>query len=93
MLGISVAIIFLLIILYGYYTAIKMSKLEKEIRKNSLPYQCFECKKDISINEIECPHCSFITLYGKRKKKYWTILPALAIWIFLVARFFKRGII
>lgn len=93
MLGLIAAFTFLFVVLFGYYKGIKMSKLEKEIRKKNLPYNCFECKKEISINEIKCPHCSFETIYGTRKKKYWIIFPILGIWIFLVAKFFKRGII
>ncbi len=93
MFGIIAAVAFLIITLYGYFISIRMSKLEKELRQNKMPYQCFECKKEISINDLKCPHCSFITLYGKRKAKYWIILPILGVWIFLVAKFVRRGII
>lgn len=93
MFGIIAAVAFLIITFYGYFTSIRMSKLEKELRQNKMPYQCFDCKKEISIDDLKCPHCSFITLYGKRKAKYWIILPILGVWIFLVAKFLRRGII
>tara|TARA_A100001015_G_C15016116_1_gene725603 strand:+ start:2331 stop:2612 length:282 start_codon:yes stop_codon:yes gene_type:complete len=93
MLGLIAASIFLLIALYGYYTSIRISPLEKDIRKNKLDYECFECKSKFSVDEIKCPNCSFITLYGKRKSKFWVILPILGIWIFLLAKFAKRGLI
>lgn len=93
MFGIIAAVAFLIITIYGYLISIRMSKLEKELRQNKMPYQCFDCKKEISIDDLKCPHCSFITLYGKRKAKYWIILPILGVWIFLVAKFVRRGII
>ena len=93
MLGLIAATIFLLIALYGYYTSIRISPLEKDRRKNKLDYECFECKSKFSVDEIKCPNCSFITLYGKRKSKFWVILPILGIWIFLLAKFAKRGLI
>lgn len=92
MAGLILATIFLLIALYGYYLSIKISKLEKEIRKNKLDYECFECKEKFSVNEIKCPKCSFITLYGKRRSKYWTILPILGFYIFMVAKFARQGV-
>tara|TARA_B100001057_G_C22636847_1_gene866592 strand:- start:201 stop:482 length:282 start_codon:yes stop_codon:yes gene_type:complete len=93
MAGLAFATIFLIIALYGYYTSIKMSRLEKEIRKNKLDYECFECKEKFSVNEIKCPKCSFVTLYGKRKSKFWVILPILAIWLFMLAKFSRRGML
>ncbi len=70
-----------------------MTRLEKEIRKNKLDYECFECKEKFSVDEIKCPKCSFITLYGKRKSKFWVILPILAIWLFMLAKFSRRGML
>ncbi len=93
MAGLAFATIFLIIALYGYFTSIKMSRLEKEIRKNKLDYECFECKEKFSVDEIKCPKCSFITLYGKRKSKFWVILPILAIWLFMLAKFSRRGML
>ena len=91
MAGLAFATIFLIIALYGYFTSIKMSRLEKEIRKNKLDYECFECKEKFSVDEIKCPKCSFVTLYGKRKSKFWIILPILGIWIFMLAKFGRQG--
>ena len=91
MAALTLATTFLMIALYGYYTSIKMSKLEKEIRKNKLDYECFECKEKFSVDEIKCPKCSFVTLYGKRKSKFWIILPILGIWIFMLAKFGRQG--
>ncbi len=93
MAGLAFATIFLIIALYGYFTSIKMTRLEKEIRKNKLDYECFECKEKFSVDEIKCPKCSFITLYGKRKSKFWVILPILAIWLFMLAKFSRRGML
>ena len=92
MAGLILATIFLLIALYGYYLSIKISKLEKEIRKNNLDYECFECKEKFSVNEVKCPKCSFVTLYGKRRAKYWVIFPIIGIWIFVLVKFQKVGI-
>lgn len=91
MAGFLFASLFLIIALYGYYSSVKMSKLEKEIRKNKLDYECFECKEKFSVNELKCPKCSFVTLYGKRKSKFWVILPILGIWILMLAKFGRRG--
>lgn len=93
MIGISAALIFLTVTLYGYYLSVKPSKLEKEIRNKKLPYKCFECNEEFSVNELKCPNCSFVTLYGKRRSKYWLILPILAVWLFLLAKFAQRGIL
>lgn len=92
MSGLILATIFLLIALYGYYSSIKISKLEREIRKNKLDYECFECKEKFSVNELKCPKCSFVTLYGKRRSKFWIILPIIGIWLFVLAKFQKVGI-
>lgn len=91
MAGFLFASLFLIIALYGYYSSVKMSKLEKEIRKNKLDYECFECKEKFSVNELKCPKCSFVTLYGKRKSKFWVILPIIGIWILMLAKFARRG--
>jgi len=92
MSGLVLATIFLIIALYGYYSSIKISKLEREIRKNKLDYECFECKEKFSVNELKCPKCSFVTLYGKRRSKFWIILPIIGIWLFVLAKFQKVGI-
>ena len=89
--GFLLASLLLIVALYGYYSSVKISKLEKEIRKNKLDYECFECKEKFSVNELKCPKCSFVTLYGKRKSKYWIILPILGIWIFMLAKFARSG--
>ena len=89
--GLLLASVFLLIALYGYYSSIKISKLEREIRKNKISYECFECKEKLSVNELKCPKCSFVTLYGKRKSKYWLIFPILGIWILVIAKFGRTG--
>ena len=91
--GFLLASLLLIVALYGYYSSVKMSKLEKEIRKNKLDYECFECKEKFSVNELKCPKCSFVTLYGKRKSKYWIILPILGIWVFMIAKFARQGVI
>lgn len=91
MLAFIFSILFLMIALYGYYSSIKISKLEREIRKQGIEYECFECKSKFSVNETKCPNCSFITLYGKRKSKFWVILPILGIWIMVVAKWNKVG--
>jgi len=93
MLGTIGAVVFLCVALYGYYIGVRTSKLEKEIRKNKLDYECFECKAKFSVNEIKCPKCSFVTLYGKRRSKFWVIFPILGVWLFLLAKFFKNNII
>lgn len=93
MLGFLISIILLLIAIYGYFISIKKSKLEKEIRRNNLDYECFDCKKKISIDDLKCPYCSFVTLYGKRKKKFWVIIPIIFLWLFMIAKFIKVGII
>ena len=92
MSGFLFSLIFLAIALYGYYIGIKPSKLEREIRKKKLNYECFECKEKFSVQEIKCPKCSFITIYGKRRSRYWTILPILGFYIFMVAKFARQGV-
>ena len=92
MIGFLLSLIFLAVAMYGYYIGIKPSRLERDIRKNKLDYECFECKEKFSVNEIKCPKCSFITLYGKRRSKYWTILPILGFYIFMLAKFTRQGV-
>ncbi len=92
MAGFILSLIFLLVALSGYFYSVKPSKLEKEIRKHNLDYECFECKEKFSVNEIKCPKCSFTTLYGERRSKYWRILPILGFYIFLVAKFARTGV-
>lgn len=85
------SLIILVVALAGYYMSIKKSKLEKEIRKNKIQYECFECKEQFSVNEIKCPKCKLITLYGQRKKKFWFIVPIIIGWIFMVSKFARQG--
>ncbi len=86
---IFLAFLLLFVALYGYFISIKTSRLEKEIRKNNLDYECFECKEKFSVNEIKCPKCSFETIYGARRKKFWIIVPILVIWLFMVGKFIR----
>ena len=92
MAGFILSLIFLAVALTGYVYAVKPSKLEREIRKNKLDYECFECKEKFSVDELKCPKCSFITLYGKRRSKYWTILPILGFYVFMLAKFVRQGV-
>ena len=91
MVGFLFTLIILIIALYGYYISIKSSKLEREIRKNNLAYECFECKAKFSVNELKCPECSLITLYGARKKKFWLIIPIIITWLFVLSKFGRFG--
>ena len=91
--GIALSLVFLFVALYGYYSSIKISKLEKEIRKSNIEYECFECKHKFSVNELKCPSCSFVTLYGKRRKKYWVIFPIVGVWFMILLKWAKTGII
>ena len=92
MLGFIFSLVLLVIALYGYYLGIRQSKSEKEIRKSNLDYECFKCKEKISIDSTNCPKCSFITLYGIRKKKRWIIFPIVGVWIFVLLKLQKTGI-
>ena len=92
MLALIFTFLLLFIALYGYFISVKKSKLESEIRKNNLDYQCFECKEIISVNDLKCPHCSFETLYGRRRKKFWVIIPIIITWIFMVSKFSRLGL-
>jgi len=92
MVGFFFTLIILIIALYGYYISIKSSKLEREIRKNNLDYECFECKAKFSVNELKCPECSLITIYGARKKKFWLIIPIIITWLFMLSKFGRLGI-
>ena len=87
MVGIFISLLILLIALYGYFISIKASKLEKQIRKNKIDYECFKCKEKFSVNETKCPKCAFITLYGNRKKKIWLIIPIFLCWFFILSKF------
>ena len=82
MVGIFISLLILLIALYGYFISIKASKLEKQIRKNKIDYECFKCKEKFSVNETKCPKCSFITLYGNRKKKNLAHNPDFSLLVF-----------
>jgi len=85
------SLIILTVALTGYYISIKKSKLEKEIRKNKIQYECFDCREKFSVNEIKCPKCNLVTLYGQRKKKFWLIIPIIIGWVFMVAKFARQG--
>lgn len=84
---------FILVALIGYYLSIKMSVRERDIRKNKLDYECFRCKEKFSVNELKCPKCEFVTLYGERKKKFWTIIPIIIISIFMFSKFGRLGML
>lgn len=93
MLIIQIAVYGLLIAsLYAYYLNVRMSKLEKEIRKENLEYSCFRCKNIISINDKICPKCEFETIYGKRKKKQWLIAVIIITWLFVVRKLSNQGL-
>lgn len=92
MVGNIIAFSILLIALYGYYISVKVSKLEKEIRKENLNYKCFECKQSLSINEIKCDKCGLVTLYGSRKRKFWIIVPIIITWLFVFVKIKNLGI-
>ena len=68
MLITAFVVILILVALYGYFSSIKMTPLEKDIRKQGVDYECYECKKKFSVDEERCPDCYLITLYGQRKK-------------------------
>lgn len=91
MLGFIIALIVLVVALYGYFLAVKPSALEKELRKKKIDYHCFKCKEKISIDNLKCPKCSFITIYGKRKKSFWLIFPIIGTWIFVLLKFNKTN--
>lgn len=93
MSGFLLSLVFLFIFLYGYYLGIKPSRLERDIRKKNLIYECFKCKKIIDINEAKCPDCNFVTIYGHRKKKYILIIPIILGYLLLVAKFINTGMI
>ena len=92
MIGNILVFLILLIALYGYYTSVRISKLEKQIRKENLNYECFECKQSMSINEIKCDKCGLVTLYGSRKRKFWVIVPIMIIWLFMLVKIKNLGI-
>ena len=72
---------------------VRKTKLEREVRENKMDYKCFRCKEIISIDEKQCPKCSFITIYGSRKKKEWYIFVLLIGWLFVVIKFFRQGLL
>ncbi len=81
----------LIICLYGYYLAIRQSKLEKELRQNNMEYECFKCKVKLPINTIKCPKCSLVTIYGSRRKNFWLIIPISIFWLFMLGKWSKVG--
>lgn len=91
MIGLIFSLVLLIIFLYGYYLGIRPSKLEREIRKTNSNYECFKCKKTININDVKCPDCSFVTIYGRRKKKFFLIFPILIGYAFMIAKFNQSG--
>ena len=78
----------LIICLYGYYLAIRQSKLEKELRQKNMDYECFKCKDKLPINTIKCP---LITIYGARRKNFWLIIPIAVFWLFMLGKWSKVG--
>ena len=81
----------IVVALYGYFSSIKITPLEKDIRAQGIDYECYECKKKFSVDLERCPDCQLITIYGQRKKKYWRIIPILLIAGGMFAKFFKFG--
>lgn len=92
MIGNLLSFSLLIIALYGYFLSVKKSKLEKEVRKKNLAYECFECKKTLSVNDTKCDHCGLVTLYGSRKKKFWVIIPIIITWFFMFSKIKDLGI-
>lgn len=92
MIGHILSFSILFIALYGYYISVKISKLEKQIRKEKLNYECFECKQSLSINEIKCNKCGLVTLYGSRKRKFWVIVPIIITWLLMFVKIKNLGI-
>ena len=91
MSNIFLSLVILVIALYGYYISVRKSKLEAEIRKANLEYECFECKEKFSVNEIKCIKCGLVTLYGQRKKKFWIIIPILLTWLFMLTKLIRMN--
>ena len=91
--GFLLSLTFLFVCLYGYYLGVRPSKLEREIRKTKSDYECFNCKKIININDRECPDCNFVTIYGKRRKKYIIIVPIIIGYLFVLVKFNKTGML
>ena len=68
-------LIILLLALYGYYISIKKTKLEKEIRKNNLDYECFKCKEKLSIDEVNLSIKRLFSLILDRHKTHiWGVI-------------------
>jgi len=59
---------------------VRKTKLEREVRENKIDYKCFRCKEIISIDEKQCPKCSFITILAVEKKRmvYFCIIDWMA---------------
>lgn len=93
MLGLTLSLVFLFVCLYGYYLGVRPSRLEREIRKTKSDYECFKCKKKIDINDLKCSGCGFVTIYGKRKKKYILVFPIIIIYLFVLVKFDKTGML
>jgi len=89
MIGLILSLTLLFIFLFGYYLGIRPSKLERDIRKTNSDYECFKCKKTININDVKCPDCNFVTIYGRRKKKFFLIFPILIGYIFMIVKFIE----
>ena len=85
------SLVFLFVCLYGYYLGVRPSRLEREIRKTKSDYTCFNCKKKIDINDLKCSDCDFVTIYGKRRKKYIIIFPIIIGYLFVLVKFNKTG--
>ena len=54
-------------------------------------YECFICKKKININDLKYSDCDFVTIYGKRRKKYIVIFPIIIGYLFVLVKFNKTG--
>ena len=93
MAGFILSLVFLFVCLYGYYLGVRPSRLEREIRKTKSDYECFKCKKKIDINDLKCSGCGFVTIYGKRKKKYILVFPIIIIYLFVLVKFDKTGML
>ena len=88
-MGFIISIVVVIIAMSGYFYSIKQSPLEKEIRNKNIDYECFKCGFKFSVNEIKCPECSFVTIYGSRKKKIWSIVPISLGCLFILTYFVK----
>lgn len=91
MMMIIFVVFLILLALYGYFSSIKMTPLERDIRKQGVDYECYDCKTKFSVNKEKCPNCGFITLFGERKKKYWRIIPIIIFSFFMISKFLNLG--